>query len=184
MPYKQPAGRFPANLITDGSEEVVGLFPETTSPQQYKKTKAGWLVPGSKHTSNPLQSREFGDSGSAARFFYCAKASRKEREAGCAGIVQTQQDETRKQGSPGGDNPRNRGAAQRGNSHPTVKPIALMRYLIRLVTPPGGLVLDMFAGSGSTGVAAIMESKRFIGIEIEEKYCEIAVKRLAQGVLL
>ena len=91
----------------------------------------------------------YGDTGSAARFFYCAKASKKDRSE--------------------------------GNIHPTVKPTDLMRYLCRLVTPPGGIVLDPFMGSGTTLVAAKLEGRKAIGIELEEEYCEIAAKRLAQG---
>ena len=112
------AGRWPANLIHDGSDEVVGLFP--------------W-------------SRD-GQEGSAARFFYCAKASKKDRDE--------------------------------GNEHPTVKPTDLMAYLCRLVTPPGGVVLDPFMGSGSTGKAAQREGFRFIGIEREPAYMEIANSRI------
>jgi hypothetical protein len=114
-----PLGRWPANLIHDGSDEPCELL------------------------------------GSAARFFYCAKASKADR----------------------GD----------GNSHPTVKPTELMRYLCRLVTPPGGVVLDPFMGSGSTGKAAALEGFRFIGIEREAEYLEIARCRIqvpAQGSLL
>jgi site-specific DNA-methyltransferase (adenine-specific) len=107
-------GRWPANLIHDGSEEVVGLLND------------------------------------AARFFYCAKASRSDRGE--------------------------------GNTHPTVKPTDLMRYLCRLVTPPGGTVLDPFAGSGSTGKAAALEGFRFIGIEREAEYVEIARARIAAAV--
>ena len=181
-------GRFPANLIHDGSEEVLRLFPKNAGA--CAAASGPTLRNGSESVArgryNGLRGDPafHGDSGSAARFFYCAKASRSEREEGCAGIDPVQMDDSRKEGDPGGDNPRNRGVSKRGNSHPTVKPLALMRYLVRLVTPPGGVTLDMFTGSGSTGIAAFQEGKRFIGIEIEEKYCEIAVKRLAQGVLL
>ena len=117
-----PSGRWPANLIHDGSEEATeGL-------------------------------------GSAARFFYAAKASRSERDAGLDGMR---------------------------NPHPTVKPVALMRWLCRLVTPPGGVVLDPFAGSGSTGVAAVAEGFSSILIERDTEYVEIIRRRLAhaQGVL-
>jgi hypothetical protein len=143
-------GRWPANLIHDGSEEVVGLFPDT---------KSGKMGPWNNRTTNgspngiygkfdeehPL-SETYGDSGSAARFFYCAKASKRDRDE--------------------------------GNNHPTVKPTDLMRYLSRLVTPPDGTVLDPFMGSGSTGKAAVLEGFRFIGIEREEEYCEIAKARI------
>ena len=146
--HMQGAGRWPANLIHDGSDEVLAAFPQTgPSPQQYTKKKAGWLTPGSDHPESDLQSREYGDTGSAARFFYCAKASKRDR----------------------GD----------GNNHPTVKPTDLMRYLVRLVTPPGGLVLDPFLGSGSTGKAAVLEGFRFVGCELSDEYARIAEARIA-----
>jgi adenine-specific DNA-methyltransferase len=111
------AGRWPANLIHDGSDEVTGLV------------------------------------GDAARFFYCAKASKADRDE--------------------------------GNQHPTVKPTDLMRYLCRLVTPPGGTVLDPFCGSGSTGKAATLEGFNFIGIEREAEYVAIAERRIehARGMM-
>lgn len=128
-------GRWPANLIHDGSEEVVSCFP--TDGKQ-----------------------------SAARFFYCPKASKADRE----------NSETTK----GGDTPC-AGAARNGgrrNNHPTVKPTQLMRYLCRLITPPGGTVLDPFTGSGSTGKAATLEGFRFIGCELSEEYAKIAEARI------
>ena len=116
----------------------------------------------------------------AARFFYCAKASRAERNAGLEGMEEKWVDETRKEGSVGGNNPRNRGARADTNFHPTVKPIALMRYLVRLTkTPTGGVVLDPFMGSGTTGIACVLEGREFIGIEREPEYVEIAEKRIA-----
>lgn len=108
-------GRFPANLIHDGSDEVLAVFPGAAG-------------------------------GSAARFFYCAKASKTDR---------------------GTD-----------NSHPTVKPTELMRYLVRLVTPLGGTVLDPFMGSGSTGKAAVLEGFHFLGIEQDPSYFNIATERI------
>ena len=122
-----------------------------------------------------------GDSGSAARFFYCSKASRSEREANLEDHNRRQQDPSRHDGYPGGDNPRNRGAAARANHHPTVKPLALMRYLVRLVTRPGGLVLDPFMGSGTTGVACVMEGRKFLGIEQDAEYIKIAQARIAHA---
>jgi site-specific DNA-methyltransferase (adenine-specific) len=147
---KEPhdAGRWPANLIHDGSDEVLELFP-VTKP----------------------------DSGSAARFFYCAKASRSEREAGCEGLEEraTREYRTGNVHSQHGGRVPDKVAA---NSHPTVKPLALMRWLCRLVTPPGGLILDPFTGSGSTGVAATIEGFRFLGIEQEADYIQIAEARI------
>jgi site-specific DNA-methyltransferase (adenine-specific) len=116
--------------------------------------------------------------GEQARFFYCAKASKRDRDEGCEGLEAKQRDDGRKEGSPGGDNPRNRGVQQRNNFHPTVKPTDLMRYLCRLVTPPGGTVLDPFMGSGSTGKAAMLEGFRFIGIERDAEYIKIAQARI------
>jgi site-specific DNA-methyltransferase (adenine-specific) len=140
------AGRWPANLIHDGSEEVVGLFPERDGGAfPATQNTASWKM--SSKGSGLSPARAMGDSGSAARFFYCAKASKADR---------------------GSD-----------NKHPTVKPTDLMRYLCRLVTPPGGLVLDPFTGSGSTGNAAVLEGFRFIGIEREAAYVEIARARIA-----
>jgi site-specific DNA-methyltransferase (adenine-specific) len=139
-------GRWPANFIHDGSEEVLALFPETTSGSLTGQPRTENKIYGS--AANTLGTPRFheGDSGSAARFFYCAKASKKDR---------------------GGS-----------NKHPTVKPTDLMRYLCRLITPPGGVILDPFMGSGSTGKAAILEGFRFIGIEKEAEYLEIAKARI------
>lgn len=109
-------GRFPANLIHDGSDEVLSAFPH---------------------------------AGGAARFFYSAKASKADRGE--------------------------------GNAHPTVKPTELMRYLCRLVTPRGGLVLDPFMGSGSTGRGAVLEGLQFLGIELSPEYAAIARRRIEQA---
>jgi len=176
------AGRWPANLIHDGSEEVVGLFPESS----------GEAFPGVRNTSGysggldqgatPHGFRPMGDSGSAARFFYCAKASRADRNEGLEGwagrIVHEDKWSTKDRRSGEPRNPRPRDPAPVANHHPTVKPTALMRYLCRLVTPPGGLVLDPFCGSGSTGKAAVLEGFRFLGIELDPEYVEIAEARI------
>ena len=118
----------------------------------------------------------------SARFFYCAKASKADRDAGLDGSHSKQMDESRKQGNPGGDNPRNRGVQERTNFHPTVKPTDLMRYLCRLVTPPNGIVLDPFNGSGSTGCAAVLEGFQYIGIEREAEYITISEKRIQNAL--
>ena len=117
--------------------------------------------------------------GDPSRFFYTAKASRSERNAGCDAIDARPQDPTRDVDAPGGNNPRNRGAAARVNSHPTVKPVALMRWLVRMVTPPGGVVLDPFCGSGTTLVAAIEEGFDCVGVEREAEYVAIIEARVA-----
>ena len=176
-----PPGRWPANLIHDGSEEVVGLFPQTTSGSR----KAGrHLVAGGQGRYGLFSEGDLpeivGDSGSAARFFYCAKASKADRDEGCDGLP------LRKEGTWGGEEDDLSEGKKKihpsRNHHPTVKPADLMRYLCRLVTPPGGVVLDPFTGSGSTGKAAILEGFRFIGIEREAEYVEIAKARIAAAV--
>jgi DNA modification methylase len=112
----------------------------------------------------------------ASRFFYVAKASRAEREAGMDGM----EVQIKSNGNKWTDQDYRTGRiAERTNHHPTVKPIALMRYLIRLVTPPGGTVLDPFMGSGSTGCAAMLEGVDFVGIELSAEYLEIAERRIA-----
>jgi DNA modification methylase len=169
-------GRWPANFIHDGSEEVCALFPlskssDTLHPGSDRGSQFGQIVSSARTTG-------YSDYGSAARFFYCAKASKADRDAGCERMDSKQMDESRKKGNPGGDNPRNRGVQERVNFHPTVKPTDLMRYLCRLVTPPNGVVLDPFMGSGSTGKAAALEGFNFIGIEREAEYVAIAQARI------
>jgi site-specific DNA-methyltransferase (adenine-specific) len=175
-------GRWPANLIHDGSDEVVGLFPETTSGSR----KAGrHVVAGGQGRYGLFNEGDLpevvGDSGSVARFFYCAKASKADRDEGCEGLEE-RENASGNYGTKGVNLTRKDGGENRvlprRNNHPTVKPTALMRYLCRLVTPPGGVVLDPFTGSGSTGKAAILEGFRFIGIEREAEYVEIAKARI------
>lgn len=139
-----PAGRFPANLIHDGSDEVVAGFPQSSAKNGVTQGegKGGIWSESTGKRAGPTH----GDTGSAARFFYCAKASKKDRGE--------------------------------GNTHPTVKPTELMRYLCRLVTPPGGTVLDPFMGSGSTGKAALLEGFVFIGIEREQESFDTAAARI------
>lgn len=102
--------------------------------------------------------------GPPSRFFYCPKASAKDRDAGVAGV--------------GALRDNGRESAPRKNTHPTVKPTELMRWLCRLVTPPGGTILDPFTGSGSTGKAAVLEGFNFTGIEMDEAYADIARQRI------
>lgn len=121
--------------------------------------------------------------GEAARFFYTAKASRSDREDGCSSLPARTGAEAveRDEGSAGMDSPRagaGRTAAAVKNHHPTVKPTDLMRYLCRMITPPGGIILDPFMGSGSTGRGAVLEGFHFIGIEMNEDYLDIARARI------
>jgi len=180
------SGRWPANLIHDGSEEVVGLFPQGSfnKPVEWKRKQGAqegtWNAAscGFKPAQGGEVRNAYGDSGSAARFFYCAKASKADRDEGCEGIAERTTREYRTgntHNTHGGRVPDKVSL----NHHPTVKPTALMRYLCRLVTPPGGVVLDPFTGSGSTGKAATLEGFRFIGIEREAEYVEIAKARIA-----
>lgn len=175
-PVVRSEGRWPANVLHDGSDEVTALFPTTTSGGTPFSRPSGMGYHGAAGQNDVAGNR--GDSGSAARFFYCAKASKADRDEGCDGLAAHKQDETRNEGDSGGDNPRNRGAGERSNHHPTVKPTDLMRYLCRLVTPPGGTVLDPFMGSGSTGKAATLEGFSFVGCELQPEYMAIAEARI------
>jgi site-specific DNA-methyltransferase (adenine-specific) len=151
-------GRYPANLLHDGSEEVLEAFAAFGQTRPGHHPRSVNSVPGSGRTMRDNWSGQdlaaaanngHGDAGTAARFFYTAKAGKKERGE--------------------------------GNTHPTVKPLALMRWLVRLITPPGGAVLDPFGGSGTTGIAAQMEGRNAVLIEREPAYCEIIRKRLAEA---
>lgn len=179
-----PAGRWPANLIHDGSDEVLAAFPQAPGQMAKASTsdtqRAGQNVYGDMaRGSNGAEPRA--DTGSAARFFYCAKASKADRNAGLerepfkpGGMVSNTSGQhlTRRDGDAPGPV---------ANHHPTVKPTELMRYLCRLVTPPGGTVLDPFTGSGSTGKAARLEGFGFIGFELDPDYVAIATARISNA---
>ena len=173
-----PAGRWPANVVHDGSEEVVALFPEEAGGGGGGKAMVS-RTEGAGATDFAMRSGVgFGDAGSAARFFYCAKASRAEREAGLDALpVQAPHEiQGRAEGSV---NPRaGVRSGARANVHTTVKPIDLMRWLVRVVVPRGGVVLDPFMGSGTTGIAAALEGRGFFGIEREEAYFGLAERRI------
>lgn len=292
MDFKQPLGRFPANLIHDGSDEVLALFPESKGQcGAVKGNEPSELTRGiyGKFSGNRPPCSPRNDSGSAARFFYCAKASRSERNKNCERLLQWEQNQELtqlleksnqllkgisesgmhqlkdsvcnmtscgngtmeqsqkesvfiistalklitelktlyasptsntngfildaiktseesginivqlaerlnllKQDSTNGETDTAinavsalfnvlceiRGRAKQGNHHVTIKPLALMRYLVRLVTRRGGIVLDPFMGSGTTGVAAIQEGMNFVGIERDPHYYDIAKRRI------
>jgi site-specific DNA-methyltransferase (adenine-specific) len=170
-------GRFPANLIHDGSDEVVGLFPNTKSGAMngtYKNTMMKG-TPGERD-GKEIHLQQQASQGSASRFFYCAKASKSERNAGCEGLEEKQYSHDGREKEIENAFQRNKSVAT--NNHPTVKPISLMRYLCRLVTPKGGIVLDPFMGSGTTGIGAKLEGFDFIGIEREAEYIKIAEARI------
>lgn len=174
-------GRWPANVLHDGSDEVLAAFPQARS--------AGYVTPAEGRNLSqargvcygeygPRVGTGYNDAGSAARFFYCAKASRKDRNDGCdalprrtSGMVSNTSGQhiTRRDGGA---------PAPAANHHPTVKPTDLMRWCCRLITPPQGKILDLFAGSGSTGRGAVAEGFQFEGIELEADYTEIAEARI------
>jgi len=174
-------GRFPANFIHDGSDEVVALFPDTKtgSIKPYKHNNASTIYGGGKGLQlGEITGNHTGDSGSAARFFYCAKASKRDRNEGLDGFEAKRDHDGRADGGVGGNNPRNRTNNSKLNHHPTVKPTSLMQYLVKLVTPPNGIVLDPFMGSGSTGKACAYEGFDFIGIDQSAEYVAIAQARI------
>lgn len=145
-------GRWPANFIHSGEDEVLALFPVTSPSRAGVRDPNGTMgYHGGASGLPDVVSGQNDNGGSAARFFYCAKASKRDRDEGLDGR----------------------------NTHNTVKPTNLMRYLCCLVTPPNGVILDPFMGSGSTGKAAVLEGFSFIGIEREAEYLEIAKARIA-----
>jgi site-specific DNA-methyltransferase (adenine-specific) len=182
-------GRFPSNFIHDGSEQVVELFPESNTKRNEKPSNCkveGVISFDSMRGNRPA--RGYNGTGSAARFFYCAKSSKQDREEGCedlpdqvlamsGGAAAAARGEEYDNGDSGMNQTK-----IRKNNHPTVKPLELMKYLCRLITPPHGIILDPFMGSGSTGKAALQEGFSFIGIELEAEYVKIAKARIAHEI--
>lgn len=167
------AGRWPANLIHDGSPEVLAGFPDSKSGgYPCEGGRRSQVATYGKPTARGEQ-KFTSSEGSAARFFYTAKASKSDRHEGLTipGPQFTHGTTLRKVEN----------TETKGNHHPTVKPTDLMAYLCRLVTPPGGTVLDIFMGSGSTGKAAAIEGFEFIGIEQNAEYFEISQARIQQA---
>lgn len=184
-------GRFPANLIHDGSDEVVGLFPQTKSGSR----KAQPQKEGSWNAVDIKFKETFaceGSEGSASRFFYCAKASKRERNKGLENMEKKAITNAKGNGlgrvcNICGANQLNPCNCKNNtwilpkknqNNHPTVKPIALMEYLVKLVSREGQVVLDPFMGSGTTGMACKKLNREFIGIEMMPEYMEIAKCRI------
>lgn len=148
-----PDGRWPANIIHDGSEEVTRLFPIASGAKApVKGTEPSAATKNMYNAAKRAASSRVDVAANASRFFYCAKPAKSERNLGL----------------PEGSE----------NKHPTVKPLALMRYLVRLVTPPGRLVLDPFVGSGTTGMAALMEGFEFTGFDDDPESFEMARQRI------
>jgi DNA modification methylase len=228
--YKQPQGRFPANLILthhpececvgtkkvksgissengggfggglyrkDSSDKIGGGYGEETiedwkchddcpikildEQSGVSKSSGGNSgvlsnsVYGKYGTQKNNDGTGFGDKGGASRFFYVAKASKSERNKGLEGFEEKRPDERTKSGMGSFDE---KGVGKQSNFHPTVKPIKLMQYLVRLITPPNGIVLDPFCGSGTTGIAAKIEGFNFVGIEMDDEYHKIAKARI------
>jgi site-specific DNA-methyltransferase (adenine-specific) len=170
-------GRFPANLIHDGSQEVLELFPETKSSAGKKQTPSkGTNAFGDYEGTDKIVGHT--DQGSAARFFYCPKASKKDRDEGLEGFEEKMVKTLNKYKNPSEGRTASKSGSPKRNNHPTVKPTALMQYLCRLITPTGGVVLDPYMGSGSTGKAAIKEGFGFVGCELDEDYFLIASQRV------
>lgn len=149
-----PTGRWPANLCHDGSDEVVEMFPSSGSGNGKGAYNYAGREYDNKDTSmfngdKPQAPSNYNETGSAARFFYSSKATKKDRGE--------------------------------GNTHPTVKPVKLMEWLVKMITPAKGKCLDPFMGSGSTGIAAIRTGRKFIGIEMDEGYFQIAKKRIEES---
>jgi len=175
--YGNEQGRWPANLIHDGSDDVTAGFPNAGGGFGKRGALNGGAT--SWGFKGEMQEVAYGDSGSAARFFYCAKASKADRDEGCEGMELrlpvdgadklTEQDRRKGEGIT---------RQPSRNNHPTVKPTALMRYLCKLVTPLNGIILDPFMGSGSTGKAATLEGFNFIGIDLSAEYVAIAQARI------
>ena len=192
----QPDGRFPSNVIltydeTD-YEEVCGGMPYTkgngSEPNYEKSNSENRVYMEGKNTTWHKSGAHFDDEGSAARYFYCAKATKFDRDEGCDeladGLLRRMRADA-DDAKPTGLNKEGRFApVVRKNTHPTVKPVSLIRYLVRLVSPKGATILDCFNGSGSTGKAVMLENKEFkkdykyIGIELTDEYLPISKARI------
>lgn len=181
-------GRFPANVITDGSEEVAKGMPNTTSTPRTPTTGGTGGIGKVTNFQRGSETSNFNDSGSAMRYFYSAKASKKDRDEGLDnlndGLLRRVRPD-KNDDKPTGLNKDPRFApVVRKNIHPTCKPTELMQYLVRLVSPKGATILDPFMGSGSTGKAVMFENRerdanyKFIGIELTDEYLPIAQARI------
>lgn len=179
-------GRFPANFIHDGSEEVLKRFPNGSPSSASIRKKLGLEHNKNTYCSHIRKSEKVeghnDQGGSTSRFFYCAKASVRDRnqgldefeiKIGSNGNKWTDQDYRLGDTAP---------RTKRQNHHPTVKPVDLMRYLCRLVTPLKGIILDPFMGSGSTGKAAILEGFDFVGVDLNQEYVTIAEARINAAI--
>ena len=177
VPTPTAPGRFPANVLHDGSEEVVGHFPNSKASKGVTKGRGFQTAyVNGEDPGHRIASEGYGDEGSSARFFYVPKANKRDRDEGLTG---PEVDAGCMAGNTNAETLRVDKVPQRKNIHPTVKPTDLMAYLVRMVTPEGGVVLDPFMGSGSTGKAAVREGFDFQGIDLSEEFVAIAHARIA-----
>lgn len=179
-------GRWPANFVHDGSECVREMFPDAKGQQGQSNDsqRSKNNVYGAPSDNGNTYTPRIDTDTSAARFFYCAKASKSDRDDGVSLATTSAAEMVDRDADSAGMNSPRAGAGRTSgarNDHPTVKPTALMQWLVRLVTPPGGTVLDPFTGSGSTGKACMLEGFEFIGFEMDPHYCEIAEQRIAKA---
>ena len=182
-------GRFPANTILTYDEtdfdEVCGGFPYTKNSKRSSNNNKNTVNTNTYTPPKAIYTDDntYGDEGSASRYFYCAKASKKDRDEGLENFDEQETKVTNQYGMPREDGSI-REVPFKKNIHPTVKPTNLMQYLVRLATPKGAIILDPFMGSGSTGKAVMYENKernknyKFIGIELEPEYLNISKARL------
>lgn len=194
-----PLGRFPANVVFD--EFTGSLLDEQTGILKSGASKSSYIAKESENRAMSGKNYErkmkeiVANSGGPSRFFYCAKASGSERNKGlsgkefkkdighnrfdkcknCGGIILQNPD---RPSACKCENPERENNVVKGNHHPTVKPVSLMRWLVKLITPPNGIVLDCYVGSGTTGVACAKEGFNCILIDKEEEYCEISKARI------
>jgi site-specific DNA-methyltransferase (adenine-specific) len=174
-------GRWPANVVLDETaaallDEQTGELKSGANPTRRSSDKFRDVY-GDFVGQEECEPARGADRGGASRFFYCAKASRAERDAGLGGVEKKPLHRSNGSQNPGAFQSPGTDKTAR-NNHPTVKPIALMRWLVRLVTPPGGTVLDAFAGSGSTACACALEGFGFVGTDITAEYIQIAARRV------
>jgi len=178
---EERTGRFPANIMFD--EEAGKILDEQSGDSKSSKRGAhNNKKTEHNHSFTPPEAiygdhNTYGDTGGASRFFYCPKTSKKDRNDGCD-VLETKAIVGRDEGQDNTSIAFKARPSERKNNHPTVKPTELMAYLVRMVTPKGGTVLDPFMGSGSTGKAAVREGMNFIGIEREDEYMEISRARI------
>ena len=174
-------GRFPANIIHDGSDEVLAIFPQSKRQQgDVAGTEQSHTGQGNCYGDyDRIPSAKRNDNGSAARFFYCAKPSKSEKNAGLDMLEELHKSDSYREPTGNVLVDRLPGCGNKTqNHHPTVKAMALCQYLCRLITPPGGVVLDMFMGSGSIGCGAVTEGFRYIGCDNVPEYVQISDLRI------